>query len=87
MRTPRTKQILCDARDRRREIGIVRTAFDNRLFLDQGLVFPVEIKSRLDRHWTVRAEDPFGYMRASEVAHLSSGIRVQLEFPHNPVGR
>src|SRR4029077_16375061 len=70
MRTLRTKQILGHAGYRRGEIGIVRTAPDNGLFLDERLVFPVQIEPGFDRDRTVRAEDSFGHMRASEVAHL-----------------
>jgi len=52
---------LCEAHDDLGEMRIVRTAtfIDGRLFLDEGLIFPVQIKSRLDRDRTVRVKAPF----------------------------
>ena len=38
--TPRSQKILRDAGHRRSEIGIVRAALDDRLLLDEDLVFP-----------------------------------------------
>jgi hypothetical protein len=41
------------------EIGIVGTSLDDRLLLDEGLIFSVEIESRLDRDRAVHDEPPF----------------------------
>src|SRR5439155_12259457 len=76
-----SEEILRDAIHRRSEVGIVGTTLNDRMFFDEGLVLPVQKKPGLDRDWSVFAEDPFGHMRAYEVAHFPSRIRVQFEPP------
>jgi hypothetical protein len=75
--TPRSQKILRDAGHRRSEIGIVRAALDDRLLLDEDLVFPVQIETRLDCDRTADPEDPFSHVRTHKVAYVASGIRVQ----------
>src|SRR5580704_7489218 len=71
------EEILCEARNCLGKIGVVSTALDDHLLLDEGLVLPVQIEPDPDRDWTVYAEDPFSHMRAHKSAHFTSGIRVQ----------
>ena len=45
----RSEEILGDARNRPHEVRIVRTALDDCLFLDEGLILPTQVEPRLDR--------------------------------------
>src|SRR6266851_2629345 len=79
--TLRAEQILCDTGDSRGEIRIVRTALDDRLLLDEGLIRPVQIEPRLDRDRPVYAEGSVSEVRACEAADFASGMRAQFEAP------
>src|SRR6202040_1774585 len=85
--TRRSEEILCEARNCLGKIGVVRTALDDHLLLDEGLVLAVQIEPDPDRDWTVYAEDPFSHMRAHKSAHFTSGIRVQFKSPLPAIGR
>ena len=50
------QETLGKARDGRGEIAVVRTTLDDRLPLDERLIFPVQVEPRLDRDGTVDAE-------------------------------
>jgi hypothetical protein len=86
MRSRRAEEILGSARHRRGKITIVRTALDDRLLFDEGLILTTEIKPCLDRDRTARRRSVHG-LAAREAAHLSSGIRVQFEALLDPIGR
>jgi hypothetical protein len=83
----RSEEIFCDARNRLHEVRIVWTALDDCLFFDKSLVLPVQVEPRLDCYRPAHAELSFINERVREAAHFATGIRVQLEAPHDSIGR
>ena len=100
--TRRAQEVLSEARDCRGEIGIVRTALDDRLSLNERLIFPIQKEARLDRDRAMDTECLILHIREYKGTHFSPGIRVQFEAalyaigcggiascsrPETPVGR
>jgi hypothetical protein len=77
--TRRPEKILCDARNRRREVGIVGTTTDHGLPFDEGLIFAVQVESRFDCDRPANGKTPFGGQCASKIAHFTARIGVQSE--------
>jgi|HubBroStandDraft_4_1064222.scaffolds.fasta_scaffold62705_3 hypothetical protein len=77
----RSEEILCDARNRPHEVRIVWTALDDCLFLDEGLILPVQVEPRLDRDWAVYTQPLFVEQSVHKIAHFSSCIRIQPDCP------
>jgi len=76
--------VLSKARDCCGEIGIVRTALDDRPFLNQPPIFPIQIEPRLDRDRAMVTECDivWGY----KGTHFSPGIRARFEAPLYVIG-
>src|SRR5215831_5927828 len=71
----------------RGEIGIVRTALDDRLLLDERLIFSIQIGARLDRDRSMDTECHIVHLPGYKATHFSPGIRAQFETPLYAVGR
>jgi len=71
----------------RGEIGIVGTALDDRLLLDERLIFSIQIEARLDRDRSMDTECHIVHLPGYKATHFSPGIRAQFEAPLYAVGR
>ena len=70
---------MSEARDCRGEIGIVRTALDDRLFLNQRLIFAIQTKPRLDRDREMDTERLIVHVRGYKATHFSPAYGSKLE--------
>ncbi len=83
----RSEEIFSDARNRPHELWIVWTALHDCLFLDEGLILPVQVKPRLDRDWAVYTQPLFVEQSVHKIAHFSSGIGIQPDCPLDAIRR
>ena len=83
----RAQQILSKVCNCRSEIGIVRTALDDRLLLDERLIFSIQIEPRLDRDRSMDTECHIVHLPGYKGTYFSPGIRAQFEAPLYAVGR
>jgi hypothetical protein len=81
-----TEEISGGADHGRCKVGIVRVGADDRLRLDERLIFPVEVKARLDSHRTTTKLFCMA-QRGREAAHRATGVGVPFEDPVEAVGR
>ena len=72
IRSRRSEEIICDLCHRSREVGIVWSALNDRLYFDEGLVLAVQIQPRLDCDRSMSAKPPFGGAMCAQdcVLHL-----------------
>ena len=82
----KAQEVLRKSRDCRGEIGIVRTALDDRLFPNDRMILPIQIKPRLNRDRAMDTECLIVHVRGDKATHFSPGIWLQREAPLYAVG-